>query len=226
MAYEKAKRIAAREAAKLIEPNMIVGLGSGSTSKFFIEELGKRVKDGLALKAVVASSRDSGELAQGVGLPLQNINNIFGIDITVDGADEIDRQKRLIKGRGGAHVREKILASASKEMVVIADNSKLVDSLGQGILPVEVIFYGSPATRMKIDDLGYQGTWRLGENGSLFITENGNLLFDIAFETPPSNCEKMHEELIHLPGVIDTGFFFQLARRIIIGYENGTFEIR
>jgi ribose 5-phosphate isomerase A len=226
MAHEQAKRVAAREAAKLIEPETVVGLGTGSTATFFIEELASRVeKEQLTLKAVVASSRQSGELAKRLGLPLKDINDVFNIDITVDGADEVDPQKRLIKGHGGAHVREKILASSSKEMVVIADDSKLVDVLGVGALPVEVILFGSPATRMKIDNLGHKGAWRMDKEGSLFLTENGNLLYDISFETPLTHPEQTHEELIHLPGVVDTGFFFNLAKRIVVGWDSGKFEI-
>ncbi len=227
MANEKAKRIAAREAAKLIQPKTVVGLGTGSTATFFIEELAQRAEqEQLQLKAVVPSSSRSGELAKSLGLPVKDINDVFNIDITVDGADEVDPEKRLIKGRGGAHVREKILASSSQEMVVIADESKLVDALGVGVLPVEVVVFGSPATRLKIENLGYKGAWRMTEESSFFLTENGNFLYDISFDTPMTDPEQTHEELIHLPGVVDTGLFFHLARRIVIGWNDGKHEIR
>lgn len=132
----------------------------------------------------------------------------------------------MIKGGGGAHVREKILASASNEMIVIVDESKLVPALGKAKLPVEVLFYGSPATRMKIEEMGYNGRWRMGSDGTLFITENGNLIFDIEFPSPPPHPEKDHEQLIHIPGVIDTGFFFNLAGRVVVGYNDGRVEVQ
>lgn len=226
MAPDIAKKAAAKQAAALIESNKIIGLGTGSTAVFFIQELAKRVKEGLFVKGIVSSSKHSTDLAQKLGLKVENINDLFSIDLTVDGADEVDPEKRLIKGRGGAHVREKILASSSKEMVVIVDHSKLVEKLGKGVLPVEIVYYGSPATRQKIEMLGYRGNWRLDSQGSLFLTENGNTIFDIFFSSPPLSPEHVHQELLSLPGVVDTGFFFHLAKRIIIGYENGTTEIR
>ncbi len=227
MGHEIAKKTAAHQAAKLIEQDMIVGLGTGSTASLFITELAHRIqKEGLRIKAAISSSKRSADLAREFGMHVEDINEIFRVDITVDGADEIDPKKRLIKGRGGAHVREKILASSSQELIIIADESKLVDRLGVGVLPVEIVSFGAPATRLKIETLGYKSAWRLHEDGSLYVTENGNLLLDLSFETPLSMPEEVHEELIHLPGVVDTGFFFQMAGRIVIGWQNGSFEIR
>ena len=131
----------------------------------------------------------------------------------------------MIKGGGGAHVREKILACASDEMIVIVDESKLVSAVGKAKLPVEILYYGSPATRTKIEAMGYEGRWRMVPDGSLFLTENGNLIFDIHFPSPPPHPEKDQEQLIHIPGVIDTGFFFNIAGRIIIGRSDGSIEI-
>lgn len=219
---KEAKRAAGKKAVQFIESGMIVGLGSGSTAECFIEAL---IESSLQIQAV-SSSRPSTEFAKRGGIVVLDINAVPRIDITVDGADEIDSKKRMIKGGGGAHVREKILASASNEMVVIVDNTKLVPSVGRAKLPIEVMFYGSPAIRMKIEELGYQGKWRLNEDGTLFVTENGNLLFDIQFETPPKAPEHLHEALINIPGVIDTGFFFNMAGRVIIGYPDGKTEIR
>ncbi len=227
MEQEKAKKAAAEAAAKLIEPNTVVGLGTGSTAVYFIEALARRVEtEGFAIKAAVASSRRSAEQAHQLGLPVKDLGDVFQVDLTVDGADEIDPQKRMIKGRGGAHVREKILASSSGEMVVIADETKLVERLGVGVLPVEIVGYGAPSTRVKVENLGYRSSWRQSPDGSLFLTDNGNLLLDLSFEEPLSHPEEVHEELIHIPGVVDTGFFFQIAGRILIGRPNGTVEIR
>lgn len=222
---EEAKRVAANKAAECIENGMIVGLGTGSTASLFIERLVQRFQNGLKIESV-ASSRASADLAKKGGIPVLDINSISHIDITVDGADEIDPQKRMIKGGGGAHVREKILATSSNEMIVIVDSSKLVPSVGRGKLPVEILFYGSPATRMKLEHLGYKGFWRMNRDGTLFITENGNLIFDVHFDSPPPFPEEDHERMIQIPGVVDTGFFFHIAGRVLVGYEDGTVEIR
>ncbi|PIS03076.1 MAG: ribose 5-phosphate isomerase A [Chlamydiae bacterium CG10_big_fil_rev_8_21_14_0_10_42_34] len=217
-----AKEAAGIKACELIRDGMIVGLGSGSTAECFIKSLGER---NLRIQTV-PSSRASADLAKSLKMEVIDINSVPRIDITVDGADEIDIQNRMIKGGGGAHVREKILASASDEMVVIVDDSKLVDAVGRGKLPVEVMFFGSPATRSKIEALGFSGKWRQNDDETLFITENGNLLFDIHFKAPPKDPENVHELICQIPGVIDTGFFFNMAKRVIIGYPDGTAKLR
>jgi len=222
---EVGKVAAGEKAASLIENGMIVGLGSGTTSMKFIEALTKQVEAGLRIQAV-ASSRASAELAKQGGIEVIDINSVPRIDITVDGADEIDTKKRMIKGGGGAHVREKILATSSDEMVVVVDESKLVGQVGTKKLPVEIIFFGSPATRMKIEALGYSGKWRLNEDETFFITENGNLLLDLHFNEPPKAPEHLHEALLNVPGVVDTGFFFNIAGRVVVGFDDGKAEIR
>jgi ribose 5-phosphate isomerase A len=220
-----AKEAAGRKAIELIENGMIVGLGSGSTAELFIKSLIEATKKGLKITAV-PSSRNSADLARAGGIEVLDINSVPRIDITVDGADEIDEQKRMIKGGGGAHVREKILAAASDEMVVIVDESKLVTRVGTKKLPVEILFFGSPATRGKIETLNYSGKWRMNEDETLFVTENGNLLFDIHFDAPPKVPEEVHALICQIPGVIDTGFFFNMAGRVIVGHRDGKAEIR
>ena len=224
MTLEIAKKSAARKAADFIENGQIVGLGTGSTAIYFIEALIERCKQGLQVKAV-PSSRHSSDRARDGGIEVLDINEAPRVDITVDGADEIDPKKRMIKGRGGAHVREKILASSSNEMVVIVDETKLVKHLGTALLPVEILFYGSPATRQKIEDLGFSGKWWMNPDETLFISENGNLIYDIAFESPPIDPEEEHAKLLQIPGVIDTGFFFDLAGRIVAGYRDGSVKV-
>ena len=223
MTIENAKKAAGQAAADLIQRDMIVGLGTGSTANYFIKALANQH---LSLKAVVSSSKASHDLAKQLGLPVQDINDVPTIDVTVDGADEIDPLKRMIKGGGGALVREKILAFNSKEMIVIVDETKWVKSIGVGKLPVEILQFGSPATRNKLESLGYCGQWRINQDGSLFVTENGNLIYDIVFDSPPTFPELDHEEISNLPGVIDTGFFFNMAGRVIVGYNDGHVEIR
>ncbi len=220
----RAKESVGRKAADLIEKGQIVGLGSGTTANCFIDALVERVKKGLKIQAV-ASSRHSADRARQGGIEILDINSAPRVDLMVDGADEIDPKKQMIKGRGGAHVREKILASASTEMIVIADETKLVQKLGIGPLPVEILFYGSPATRQKIEDLGMQGKWRMYEDGTLFISDNGNLVLDLFFSSPPSDMLAIHHKLIEIPGVIDTGFFYNLAGRIFIGGEDGSVRL-
>jgi len=226
MSIEDAKRAAGIAAADLIEADMIVGLGTGSTANYFIEALSNRVKQGLRIKAAISSSKRSHELAKRLGLPAQDINEAPYIDITVDGADEIDSLKRMIKGGGGAHVREKILAANSHEMVVIIDEKKRVAKVGVGKLPVEILFYGSPATRSTLEKMGYFGKWRINQDGSLFITENSNIIYDVTFDAPPPYPEQVHEEIKHVPGVIDTGFFFNMAGRVVVGFIDGHTEIQ
>lgn len=222
---QEAKIAAGQKAAECITSGMIVGLGSGSTAECFIRSLIKRCREGLRIQTV-SSSRASTDLAKKGGIEVLDINSVPRIDLTVDGADEIDPKKRMIKGGGGAHVREKILASSSGEMIVIVDETKIVPSVGRHKLPVEVMFYGSPATRTKIEALGFEGKWRLNEDNTLYITENGNLLFDIHFKSPPAVPEQVHEAICNIPGVIDTGFFFNLAGRVIVGYPDGRTELR
>ena len=225
MGIEEAKAAAGRRAAMLIENGMIVGLGSGSTAAYFIDALIHRVNQGLRISAV-ASSNASAKLASQGGIRVLDINAAPKIDMTVDGADEIDQKKQMIKGGGGAHTREKILAAASHEMVVIVDETKLVNAIGQCKLPVEILHFGSPITRNRLENQGYKGQWRINADGSLFLTDNGNPIFDIRFDFPPANPEEENEQILRTLGVIDTGFFFHLAGRVLIGHLDGTVEMR
>lgn len=223
MNKEIGKQAAGEKAATLIESGMVVGLGTGSTAAYFIKALIQ--KQELRIK-VVSSSTASAEMAKAGGLKVLDINAVSQIDITVDGADQVDHQMRMIKGGGGALTREKILASSSAEMIVIVDESKVIKTLGTVKLPVEIVPYGSLMTKRKIEALGFSGKWRAGDGShlaqELFVTENGNLIFDIFFTTPPENPEKIDESLIKLPGVIETGFFFDLATQVIVGREDRT----
>jgi len=224
MANNLAKKAAAKKAAEWIENGMIVGLGTGSTTAYFIECLAEKVHKGLSIQAV-ASSENTKELAAQKTIPLIDLNDAPRIDITVDGADEIDPKKRMIKGGGGALVREKILAFTSKEMVVIVDMSKVVNALGKRKLPVEILTFGAPFTRKKLEQAGFQGAWRKNEQGAFYVTENGNFLFDIVFSHLLQSPEEEHTIIRNIPGVIDTGFFFGIAGRVIVGYPDGNVKI-
>lgn len=207
-------------AANLVQNGMTVGLGTGSTAHCFIESLIERCKLGLKIQAVASSQASLSQAKQG-GIPVIDINKITSIDMTIDGADEIDPLKQMIKGAGGALLREKILATMSHEMVVIIDESKLVSKLGKRSLPVEILPFACLATIHRLEKMGYKGAWRKDENGSFFITDNGNYIFDIQFDTLRDHPKQDHEAIIQLPGVIETGFFFNLAGRVIIGFADG-----
>lgn len=221
MNKEKMKKKAGEQAAEWIEDGMVVGLGTGSTVFYFIERLIQRCQEGLKIEAVSSSNR-SFEQAQKGGIPMGNIDTVTHIDLTVDGADEIDPQKRMIKGGGGALLREKILANTSREMVVIVDESKVVEQLGKRDLPIEILPFASSAIIEKVKLLGFKGTLREGPGDRPYLTDNGNYIYDIHFQELRDEPEKDHERLIHIPGVLETGFFFNLAGRVLIGHLDGS----
>lgn len=219
MSLETAKRLAGEKAASFIEDGMIVGLGTGSTAMHFIQHLIERK---LKITAVASSLR-SQELAKKGGIPLIDINTITRIDITVDGADEIDPTKRMIKGGGGALLREKIVASMSQEMVVIVDQTKLVSHLGTHKLPVEIVPFAYPATIHKLEARGYKGVVRL-DGRAPYITENGNYIYDVQLHK--CHPEEDQEAILQVPGVVETGFFLNYAGRVVVGFLDGTTQVR
>ena len=225
MSLELCKRNAAEKAASIVEHGMLVGLGTGSTAAYFIEALAARHREGLKIE-VIASSKSSYLLAKQQGLPLQDVANLTSIDLYVDGADEIDPQKQMIKGAGGALLREKILAHMSREMVVIIDETKLVSKLGLRPLPVEMIPFGVKATVHHLCQLGYRGALRLSGDGSLYMTENNNYLYDIQLPHPMDNLAADHLRICSIPGVVETGFFQGKAGRVIIGFKDGSTVIQ
>lgn len=221
-----AKQAAAKKAANLIQSGMTIGLGTGSTTLFFIEYLAKRCREeNLNIHAVVSSTQ-SLQAAQKEKIPLVDINSVNKLDVTVDGADEIDSEKRMIKGGGGALLREKIIASMSGEMIVIVDEEKVVKQLGKFPLPLEIAPFGYQATLSKIKQHGYSCTIRKDKNEQIYKTDNGNYIFDIHFSEFIQNPEKENQFFKNIPGVLDTGFFFKLAGRVIIGFFDKHVEIR
>ncbi|CCB86264.1 MULTISPECIES: ribose-5-phosphate isomerase RpiA [Parachlamydia] len=223
-AISLAKEAAGRTAAQFIESGMLVGLGTGTTTHCFIEALGKRCQEGLRIQALASSER-SATLAREQKIPLLQTDQVTYLDITVDGADQIDPQKRMIKGGGGALLREKILASISKEMVVIVDSSKVVEQFGSFPLPVEMVTFAYQATIKKLNALGYTG--KLREKGGIpYVSDNGNYIFDISLPKPCLTPEKENQQIRAIPGVVETGFFFGLAGRVLIGFPDGRVEIR
>ncbi len=221
---EACKKAAAEKAASLVEDGTTVGLGTGSTAAYFIEALSDRHKKGLKVQ-VVASSSTSSLLAEQGGLPLIDIKSLKSIDLYVDGADEIDPLKQMIKGAGGALLREKILAHMSREMTVIVDETKLVPKLGTRPLPVEIIPFGLHATLHHLHQLGYRGQLRLKSDSSPFLTENNNFLFDIKL-SPSDHINQDHDRICTIPGVVETGFFQNQAGRVIIGFRDGSIVVQ
>lgn len=225
MDVRKMKREAARRALEYVEDGMVVGLGTGSTAAEFVDLLGEKVRDGLQITGVPTSEATLKQ-ALSFGIPMATIDEQPEIDLTIDGADELDRNLRLIKGGGGALLREKIVASGSAQVVIIADQSKLVDTLGAFALPVEVVQFGVAVTLAMIEDiadeLGLEGPVKqrmLGE-GRPFVTDGGNFIFDCAFGSI-EDPEALAELLPFTPGVIDHGLFIGLADQAIVAGETG-----
>ncbi len=222
MTMTQAKIAAAERAAALVQREQIIGLGTGTTAAYFIEALARRSqKENLNIQTV-SSSQSSEALAKQKNLTTLDLSRVPRVDMTVDGADEVDTKMRMIKGKGGAHVKERILAASSQTMVVIIDETKWVSALGKAKLPAEIIPYGSTWTEKKIEALGFTGTWRRDRWQQLLLSENGNYTFDIAFKETLEHPEVIDRALRSIPGVVDTGFFFNLARTVIVGHENGT----
>lgn len=220
---QRSKVTAGRAAADLIENDTVIGIGTGTTVSHFITALGERCREGLRVQAVATSERSYNQ-ARDSGIPMIHIDTVLSLDLTVDGADEIDSYKRMIKGGGGALLREKIVASMSRELIVIIDERKRVERLGGVPLPIEIIRFGYLSTINKLEKIGYSGKLRLEGSGKHFITENGNYLYDVQL---PS-CDDLEQEerrIRSIPGVVETGLFLGLAGRVISGFSNGSFEI-
>jgi ribose 5-phosphate isomerase A len=220
-----AKKAAGQAAANLIQDGMLVGLGTGSTASFMIEALGQRCREGLNIRAV-ATSQQSMQQAKQLGIPLEDDQHISSLDITIDGADEIDHHKNMIKGGGGALLREKLLAQSSHEMIVIVDENKLVDYLGAFPVPAEIASFAYQTTLCRLENQGYQFVLRLNRDGTIYLTDNGNYIVDIQFDKPILNPQAENERLRLITGVLETGFFFNVAKRVIVGYVDGFIKIQ
>ena len=224
MANEGEKEAAGRAAAKLVRDGDIVGLGTGSTAYFAVVALGERVKSGLKILGIPTSVATA-DLARQLGIPLTTLDEYPQIDITIDGADEIDPRLNLIKGGGGALLREKVVASVSRKMVVVSDSTKVVPVLGTFPLPVEIIPFARTVTEKKIASLGATTRLRMRPDGQPFVTDNGNQILDCSFgriADPPA----LARELNGMPGVVEHGLFIGLAKLAIVGEGRAVAEIR
>src|SRR5205809_4383380 len=218
------KETAARAAVELVRDGQLVGLGTGSTAAYAVRFLGERVQAGLKIKGIPTSVRTK-ELATNLGIPLATLDEFQQIDITIDGADEIDPELRLIKGGGGALLREKVVASASRKMVVIADSSKQVSRLGRFPLPVEVIAFAETVIRKKIAALGASVKLRQYAYWNRITTDEGHHILDCSFgesSDPPA----LARELKTMPGVVEQGLFIYLVTVALIWKCDQVVEVK
>mgnify|MGYP000363020675 FL=1 len=207
------------KAAEFVTDGMIVGLGTGSTAYYFVAELGRRIKEeGLKITAVTTSSVTY-EQAEGLGIPLKAIDDVEVVDLTVDGADEVDPALNGIKGGGGALLMEKIVATNSKDCIWIVDESKQVETLGAFKLPVEVVQYGAENLFRHFEKKGYSPAYR-EKDGQRFVTDQGNYIIDLDLKVIP-DAEALAEELDRTVGVVDHGLFLGMVSKVIVGTPEG-----
>jgi ribose 5-phosphate isomerase A len=213
------KEEAAREAVKHVEAGMVVGLGSGSTASIAIRLIGGKVRGGMRIVGI-ATSRDSEILGRSVGIEIGELKDHPVVDLTIDGADEVDPKLNLIKGLGGALVREKIIASATKVEIIVVDESKLVEHLGQkSPLPVEIVRFAHHSTMRALERLGCVPKLRM-RDGEVFVTDNGNYIADCRFDMI-DNPRKLESVINLIPGVVDNGLFVGLAHKVIVASKDG-----
>jgi ribose 5-phosphate isomerase A len=222
VALDQEKQVAARAAADLVEPGSIVGLGSGSTATYAIRFLGERVRDGLKIVGVPTSQKTK-QLAEQLKIPLSTLDEYPEIDIDIDGADEIDPHLNLIKGGGGALLREKIIASASRRFIVVGDSSKQVAHLGKFPLPVEVIPFAQSLISERIAALGAQVSLRGA--GNPFVTDEGHHILDCTFGEI-ADPRGLAEKLRAIPGVVEHGLFIGMSEMALIGKDRGVVQIQ
>ncbi|AIQ29531.1 ribose 5-phosphate isomerase [Paenibacillus sp. FSL P4-0081] len=216
------KQLAAEKAVEYVQDGMKVGLGTGSTAYWAIRKLGERVSEGLKITAV-ATSQASEDQARELGIPLVAFGEVDSLDLTIDGADELDGALQLIKGGGGALLREKIVAMGSTRMIVVADESKAVTTLGKFPLPVEIVPFAWEWTVADLAKLGCKPELRRS-GGELYKTDNGNYIADCRFEAIDSAAD-LALALQRIPGVVEHGLFIGIADMAVIGKNDGTIEI-
>ncbi len=216
------KLAAAQAAAELVEDGMVVGLGSGSTAALAVAAIGKRTAQGLRIVGIPTSEKTA-EQARGLGIPLTTLEEQASIDLTIDGADEVERQSLdLVKGLGGALLREKLVATVSKRLVIVADEDKLVDRIGENArpIPVEVAPFGWPSTARRLTALGAVWTQRLTSDGQPFITDGGHIILDCRFQSPEP-ARVIQQQLDSMVGVMEHGLFLGMTTEVIVGKANG-----
>jgi len=220
---DQEKEAAARASLRFIKSGQVVGLGTGSTAASFIRLLAEQVKNGLLIRGIPTSVR-SRELAESLGIPLTTLDECQEIDVTVDGADEVDPELRLIKGGGGALLREKVIASATKHFVIVADATKQVPRLGKFPLPVEVIRFAQALVAKKIAALGADVRLRLQANGTPYVTDESNHIFDCRFDEI-ADADNLARQLSDMPGIVEHGLFIGMASTVLLAKGDEIVEL-
>lgn len=223
MANEQQKEAAARASVKFVHDGDVVGLGTGSTAQYAVRLLADQVRSGLRIQGI-PTSIGTRDLAQGLGIPLTTLDQFQEIDVTIDGADEINPQLCLIKGGGGALLREKVIASASRKLVIIADSSKQVAVLGKFPLPVEVIAFAQPLIEKRIAGLGAEVRERLSADGKAFVTDEGHRILDCNFghiDDPAA----LANALKAIPGIVEHGLFVGMADIVLIAKDDQILQL-
>jgi ribose 5-phosphate isomerase A len=211
---------AAIEAAEMVEAGMVVGLGTGRAAAMFVRALARRVGEGLEIQGVPTSRRTEA-LATELGIPLVGLEDVDAIDIDVDGADEVDPSLDLIKGHGGALLRERVVASVSEKFVILAGEEKIVPRLGARMsVPVEVVPFAAPVSKRKLEDLRAEVRLRRGDDGRPFVSDNGNHILDATFERI-EDAAGLERRIDALPGVVDSGLFIGMADLVLVQSESG-----
>jgi len=224
LAQDEIKRKLGKYAADLVPANTTIGMGTGSTIFWLIQELAVRVRNGFSIK-IVPTSVKTKKLAAEAGISSIELNDVDLLPVTIDGADEIDDHFQLIKGGGGALLQEKMVAAASKKLIIVADESKQVKQLGHFPLPVEVVPVGWKQVQKKIIATGCKKVVLREGNKEIFISDNGHYILDCYFEK--INDAKTLNIFLHLiPGVVETGLFINMAHSVIIGYSDGNIEVK
>jgi ribose 5-phosphate isomerase A len=216
------KKVAAGKAIEYVKDGMTVGLGTGSTAYWAIQGIGEMVKKGLSIRAI-ATSIQSENQARELNIPIVPFAEIDHLDVTIDGADEVDQELNLIKGGGGALLREKIVAQATRFYVIIVDESKLVRQLGAFPLPVEVTPFGWELTERRLRELGCTPRMRM-KDGAPFVTDNQQYIFDCSFGVIPDPA-KLHRQVSEITGVMEDGFFIGMANVVISGAPGGEIKV-
>jgi len=219
------KQVAGRRAAEFVEDGMRVGLGTGSTVHFALERLGERVREGLRITGV-PTSVDTETKARALGIPLADLADVEALDLTIDGADEIDGNFDMVKGGGGALLREKVVASITRRQIAIVGADKVVARLGAFPLPIEVVPFAQAVIQRALASRGATATLRQGKDGKPYLTDNGNRILDCRFPGGIPDPALLEAELDRLPGIVETGLFVGLAHVLVVGREDGAAEVR
>ena len=220
------KELAGRRAAELAESGMTLGLGTGSTVFFTLQRLAERIREeGLDLRGV-PTSVDTETKAREMGIPLATLEEVSEIDLTIDGADEVDPDLVLTKGGGGALLREKVVASISRREAIVVGPDKLVQRLGKTFpLPVEVVSFARPVVARVLEGLGADPVLRRAKDGGEYRTDNGNEILDCSFAEGIEDPAELEGKLARVPGVVESGLFVGLAQVLVVGYADGRVEV-